>query len=305
MNSQVRCAGRPFGLKKWKTSVFAALFLRGLSLHAQDKPVEQPAVPIKESEEAKRSREELQISLEQVAPMRLQHAVTGAEIERVAHPVLRFGAPLFGNHHGTLWVWGKRGRPVAVLEMCQQGDIPLWHQSLHATTDVPLKLTMPAGQTWTPNSNNVKFQPLPGAPPPADAPSGRLRQMKEFAQKFSAHQLWTWEYGDGSRHELRILTTPVHRYEGRDQQLIDGGLFIIAQGTNPEATLFLEAVQPPNSEKPIWQFGVGQTSLAENILFYENQEVYHGAPAKNEQWSLSTSSYWRTQTKINEQEGQQ
>ena len=36
-------------------------------------------------------------------------------IERVPHPILRFGAPMFGNHHGALWIWGTRGRPVAVL----------------------------------------------------------------------------------------------------------------------------------------------------------------------------------------------
>ncbi|TXT33791.1 MAG: hypothetical protein FD138_1794 [Planctomycetota bacterium] len=284
----------------WMTVVIATLFLSDLSLPAQDKP----AAPVSESDEAKLSREQLQVSLEQVAPLRLQHAETGAEIERVAHPVLRFAAPLWGNHHGTVWVWGKRGRPVAVLEMCQQKDNGVWAQAFHATTDTPIKLPMPNGKTWVPKSSNLKFQPLSNAPRPADTPTARLRQMKALAQKFSAHQLWTWREGDGSRHELRLLTTPVHRYEDRDQQLIDGAIFVIAQGTNPEATLFLEAIHPANEAQPIWQFGIGRTSFAEQIVNYEDQEVYHDPPVKHAEIFNSTNSYWRTTATLPEKASQ-
>jgi len=289
MNPQCRCL----------TVVIAALLACGLSLPAEDKPV----APIKESDEAKRSREELQISLEQVAPMRLQDTETGAVIERVEHPVLRYAAPLWGGHHGTLWIWGQRGRPVAVLEMSLVGDEGLWYRSFHSTTDAPLKLDLANGKSWTPKSGNVKFQPLPNAPPPAETPAGRLRQMRDFLRKFSAHQLWTWREGDGSRHELRLLTTPVHRHEDRDHQLTDGALFIIAQGTNPEATLFLEAVSPVDEAKPFWQFGIGRTSFAEQIVNYEDNEVYHDPPVKYDEIFNSTNSYWRTTSTIDEQGG--
>ena len=68
---------------------------------------------------------------------------------------------------------------------------------------------MPTGAAWTSKSSNLAFKPLPGASVPADTPAARLRQMKAFVQKVSAHQLWTWPYGDGSRHELRMLPTPM------------------------------------------------------------------------------------------------
>ncbi len=261
---------------------------------------DEPKAPTTESEVAKRAREELQVCMDHVAPMKLQHAETGAVIERMPNPVLRFGAPMFGNHHGALWVWGKRGRPAAVLEMAQQGNDGFWHHACHCTTDALIKLTMPTGQVWTPKSNSLTFKPLPGAPVPADTPFARMRQMKAFVQKVTAHQLWTWQFGDGSRHELRMLPTPVHRYDDADQQLIDGALFIVAQGTNPEATLFLEAVKPIDSPKPIWQFAVGQTSLAENVVFYEDQEIHHGRAANLEVAVLPTSTYWRLLTKIEE-----
>ena len=282
----------------WKMLAGGVLFVGGLSLFAQDKPADKPAAPSSDSEEVRRSREELQVCLDHVAPMQLQFAKTGEVLERVAHPVMRFGAPLFGNHHGTLWIWGKRGRPVAVLEFCQQGQDGCWHHGCHSTTDTPLKLTMPTGEVWLPKSSNLTFQPLPGAPVPADSPAARMRQMKAFLQKFSAHQFWTWPHADGSRHELRMLPTPVHRYEDRDQQLIDGALFLIAQGTNPEATLFLEAIKPAEGAKPIWQFAVGQSSLAENVVLYDDQEIHHGRPVNPEEALAASSTYWRVLTKI-------
>ncbi len=298
MSPQNHCGDWLFGVTLWLTAAVATFLMSGLSLFAED----QPVAPATESDEAKRSREELRVSLEQVAPMRLRHAMTGEMIARVEHPVLRYAAPLWGGHHGTLWIWGQRGRPVAVLEMSLVGKEGLWYRSFHSTTDVPIKLDLGNGKSWVPKSSNVKFQPLPGAAAPAATPAARLRQMKALAQKFAAHQLWTWREGDGSRHELRLLTTPVHRYEDREQQLIDGALFILAQGTNPEATLFLEAIQPRDDGKLIWQFGIGRSSFAEHIVHYEDQEVYHDPPVKYDEIFSNTNSYWRTTSKLDTQE---
>lgn len=287
-------------MNRWLLIVVSCVVLNGLSSLAQDQPADTTVAPNKESDAAKRSRDELQVCLDHVASMKLQYAETGAVIERVPNPVLRFGAPIFGNHHGALWVWGRRGRPVAVLEMCQQMKDGFWHHGSHCTTDASIKLTMPTGQVWTPKSNSVTFKPLPGAPIPAETPAARMRQMKAFAQKITAHELWTWPTGDGSRHELRMLPTPVHRYEDAEQQLVDGALFIIAQGTNPEATLFFEAVQRTDEEKPIWQFAVGQSSLAEIVVNFADEEIHHGKPVNDAEAGITTSTYWRLLTKIEE-----
>ena len=277
--------------KRLKMLVVTSVFLRGLSLPAQDKP----AAPANEAEEVKLAREQLQLSRDQVALLRIQHAETRAEIERVEHPVLRFTAPLWGGHHGTVWVWGKRGRPVAVLEMFRQPDGLFWNQAFHTTSDTPIQLTASNGETWTPQANSLKIQRLADAPTPAETPAGRIRQMKAFAQKFSAHEFWT--NTDRPRHELRLLTAPVHRYEDREHQLIDGAMFIIAQGTNPEVTLFLEAVHPADEAKPIWQFGLGRTGLAEIVVHYDDKEVFRAPPLRTEIFP-STSAYWRTKSKV-------
>lgn len=77
---------------------------------------------------------------------------TGAEIERVEHPVLRFTAPLWGGHHGTVWIWGKRGETArcefALTGMTTGGlqvrldETQVWSQSL-------LVGHRPPFDTWT------------------------------------------------------------------------------------------------------------------------------------------------------------
>ena len=268
-----------------------ASVMLGRSLFAQEKK-DSPA------DEVVLAREQMRLSREQVGLLRVQHAKTGAEIERVEHPVLRFTAPLWGGHHGTVWVWGKRGRPVAVLEMFRQPDGRLWNQAFHATSDVPIKLTATNGETWTPEGNSLKIQRLPNAPPPADTPAGRIRQMKAFAQKFTAHEFWT-SPPDRPRYELRLIAAPVHRYEDRDRQLIDGAMFIIAQDTNPEITLFLEAVNPVDEANPFWQFGLGRTGLAEIVVLYEDKEVFRAPPLHTEVFA-KTNPYWRMKSVFND-----
>lgn len=80
--------------------------------------------------------------------------------------------------------------------------------------------------------------------------------------------------------------------------MIDGAVFLIAQGANPEATLFWEAVKRIDGAKPIWQYAVGQTLLAENVVFYEDQEIHHGRRVAPGQAILTTASFWRSLTKI-------
>src|SRR5262249_28919455 len=153
-------------------------------------------------------------------------------------------------------------------EMIREGNKD-WY-CFHATSDRPIRMLAQTGQVWTPKSSDLRFQPLPNAPPPADSPSRRTRQMKEFVQKFSAHEFWL-----NGRHEMRVLPAAVHRYDDKEQQLIDGAMFVIAVGTHPEATLFLEAARPDDTDQPIWRFAVGRSGAAEMVVNYDDKEVAH------------------------------
>jgi len=47
------------------------------------------------------------------AIFRIQDAKTGEVIERVENPVLRYTEPTRVDAQGTMWIWGRKGRPVA------------------------------------------------------------------------------------------------------------------------------------------------------------------------------------------------
>ena len=215
---------------------------------------------------------------------RIEDVETGTEIERVENPVFRYLEPIRGPVQGALWIWGGKGRPVAVLEMIRYPAEDLC--CFHATSDRPIKLVGPSGPLWTPQSSDLRFKKLADAPRPADSPTRRLRQMKDFVQKFTAHEIW-----DDQRSEMRILPAPVHRYDDEAQGLLDGAVFVIAIGTHPEATLFLEAVHGGEGEAPVWKFAVGRSGAAEMVVNYEDKEAQH--LPRIEDFPPPTNSYWR------------
>ena len=55
----------------WKAIAVGTMLLGGNSLFAEDKQADRQTVPISDSEEVRRSREELQVCLKHVAPMKL------------------------------------------------------------------------------------------------------------------------------------------------------------------------------------------------------------------------------------------
>lgn len=254
----------------------------------------RPCAVAQERDKTGAASEFTSIAREKMAIFRFEDIETGAEIERVEKPVFRYSEQVRGPAEGVVWVWGRKGRPAAVLEMIRRQDAD-WY-CFHATSDRRIKLAARTGQVWTPKASDLRFQPLPGAPPPADAAAQRLRQMKAFIQKFTAHEL----FSDG-RHEMRILPAAVHRYEDQDTGLIDGAVFLIAIGTHPEATLFLEAIRSDGEARPIWKFAVGRSGAAEMVVNYDDKEVHHMPLI--ETFPPATNSYWRMVLKGDEKDG--
>lgn len=245
------------------------------------------------SDSTAEAAEFLKIARANLALFQIHYVESEKEIEPVENPVMRYTEPVRGPTQGTMWVWGRKGRPAAVLEMIREAGRQDWF-CFHSTSEKPIKLTAKTGQSWTPKSSDLQFRLLPDAPPPADSSAGRMRQMKEFARRFSSYENWL-----NARHEMRVLPAPLYHYEDRDQQILDGAIFAIAVGTHPEATLFLEATQPVDASQPVWQFAVGRSGAAEIVVAYDGKEV-HRMP-RIETLPPPTNSYWRLVLKVADQ----
>ncbi len=92
---------------------FVGLMMLGLSAVAQESST---------TDSATEAAEQMKIARANVTLFRIQDAETGADIERMENPALRYTEPVRGPTHGMVWLWGRKGRPAAVLEMIREAD---------------------------------------------------------------------------------------------------------------------------------------------------------------------------------------
>lgn len=193
------------------------------------------------------------------------------QVDLVERPVLRFADVPRGCQDATVWVWGRQGRPAALMSLELYPNTPDWGYGLTSLCDGPIVADCGRGTRWA--TTKPGFQPLtfPEAPEPADTAPKRLRQIKELSHRFAAHEFWD---PDNQRSELRLLTQPVHQYDDAQAGILDGALFIISHGTNPEIVLAIEAVRDNDRSFATWRYALMRLSHAELRVRLDDREVW-------------------------------
>jgi hypothetical protein len=186
--------------------------------------------------------------------------------------LLRWTNPLGGNKaHGELFLWTDRGRPAAVLSMYEYTDAMdkiHEHHEWCSLALAPLQATGP--KEWAPVTAGIELKPIPDAPPPADSPTRRLRQMRDLGAGFTAEKVTR----QNETRMLRLLSQPTYRYEAGDPNVIDGALFALVEATDPEIFLCLEARIVGG--KPAWQFGLVRMNSLRLAASYQGKQVWVG-----------------------------
>jgi hypothetical protein len=227
-----------------------------------------------ETSDETEQRARLKIAEDHVAKidMRLAHGEREA-VPRIERPLLVYGDSARSNADGTLWAWGQKGRPLAFLETyesMQGGGGRANAITLTSTTFVAAKTPTPSATVWQPNKSQIEPTPFPDAPPPSDRETIRLRQVKNLADRMSAHEFWDPE---NTRSELRVLIQPVHRYADPAAKLHDGAAFVIAHGTNPEVIVLIEALGD-SLEASRWHYCLARLGSAELHVAIDDKEVW-------------------------------
>ena len=120
----------------------------------------------------------------------------------------------------------------------------------------------------------LEWKPIPNAQAPADTPPGRDRQARRLAERFSADLVDRKEV----RFRLRLLTTPLHRYDTIDSLISRGGvLFAFCQQTDPELLLLIEARKSGAGYR--WEYAVAGFSDMNLYLRLDGREVWRDVPA--------------------------
>jgi hypothetical protein len=125
---------------------------------------------------------------------------------------------------------------------------------------------------WQPQKAGIALNNVTDAAKPAESASRRLQQMRELAGRFSARLVDQRVKVDGERQELRLLTQPLYRYRSTDPEVLDGALFGIVLGTDPEVFLLLEARQ--SGDNRTWQYGLARMNIDPIAVSYMDKEVW-------------------------------
>ena len=206
------------------------------------------------------------LSLEETGDQRASHH------QVIEKPLLHFTDADRGIFDGTLWAYGREGRPVAILEMyCGREAHPRYRHATTGSCDRPLKLIGAPGILWTPRESAVTWAALKADAPPAVEPASRLRQIKALSKRFNVFQIFE---PTKQREELRLLVQPLHRYSDKPEMVVDGVLFAYALGTNPEALLFLEA-RDDSAGGTGWHYGYARRGSTASLHgFLDGKEVW-------------------------------
>lgn len=202
--------------------------------------------------------------------------------ERLDEPVSRFSDPARKFSDGTVWAFGKTGRPAALvtfsLEKARDGHLQ-WIEELTAISAGAFEAELPTPigpRRWTPTEPERPWRAIAPAPPPVDDPARRLRPIKEIARRFRAYEFWsgqgTDDHAAGERYELRLLPQPILRYDDPAAGILDGAIFLFSFGTNPEIALVIEARRDGDGPAS-WSYTMGRIAAARVLVRLDDKEV--------------------------------
>jgi len=181
--------------------------------------------------------------------------------------VLRWSYPIRNVDDAAAFVWLGKERPEAVATVMSYRDraqnLRRAYEFVSLSPD-PLAAVHDGRRVWHPEKPGFTWQAVPDAPMPAETAALRRRQMHDLAAKFQVAV-----ESDKNRYELRLLAQPLYRYQNAKADILDGSLFALAEGTDPELILALES----SVEKPGWKFAVARLTRWAVEVRYQSKMV--------------------------------
>lgn len=193
-------------------------------------------------------------------------------------PVLRWNQPVRGGDDGAVFVWLQDGRPAAI------GTMFCWPHAegyrvvvneFHSFLSEPLTALRGEETAWTPQ-DGITWQDFEEAPGPAATAARRLIQMRQLAGRFRGEN--RDDQGDGEKWELRLLPQPLFRYnqaervQSAENPVLDGALFALASGTDPEILLLIEVRMTGEGDR--WRWALARFSDRPLTAWLDDEEVW-------------------------------
>ncbi len=189
----------------------------------------------------------------------------------VSEPVLRYSSPSGPTSDAAIFVWlaGSRPEVVASFSIRRPGQEVI--RECASLSREALECRLDGRVVWSPRSGSLVCVKLPEAPAPAESKVQRLTEMRNLARQFSGRR-YNWRETDVL--ELRLLTTPLYRFQAAEQGIIDGAIFSFVKGTDPEVLLLLEAAIDSPGRDPYWQYSLARMSSQKQVMRLDDKEIW-------------------------------
>src|SRR5579872_5938084 len=204
-----------------------------------------------------------------------------SELQLEPKPVLRWTNPGTGRLYGDVFVWTQNGRPEVVMSLYKAFK-PAWGftAEMHSLSLAGVEAQRDGAVVWQPPKAGVAFRDVPDSPKPAETTVRRLQQMRTLAGGFSAAMTDYRRNETGERQSLRLLPQPIYRYKSNNPELLDGAMFAIVLGTDPEVFLLLEA--RGSTDEWRWQYALARMNNDAVAVLHKDVEVWRVDRAKFE-----------------------
>jgi len=196
--------------------------------------------------EAMESQKRLDYMMESAAGFSGERSSDGAKVKFYDKPLLRFTNPVFGCREGLFFAWvDTQNRPVAVGQIfLMRNTENTWYIETQSVADCPIRLKSESNGSWDPSTAGIKWTKFEDAPRPSDTKPLRLAHMRTLAGRFHVEDSLV-----GEDEVLRLMRSPLIRYEDADKGVIDGALFAYVQATDPELLVQVEARKDKDGER--------------------------------------------------------
>lgn len=214
--------------------------------------------------------------VEQARGYEIRRQERGAEPAVLVHPpVLQWNNPARTGEDGATFVWTNRGRPVVIGSMFRYRTKDTIHSKheFHSLATGPLLCRIGGETVWKPSLPGISFAPLPEAPSPALGSKQRTLQMRTLARDFGGVLLDEKR----ERSELRLVPKPIFEYEPTDGEVLQGAIFSLAFGTDPEILIILEAARSAGKD-PAWRYALARYHYFDVTATHRGKTVFHRDP---------------------------
>jgi hypothetical protein len=193
------------------------------------------------------------------------------ELNLTPSPVHRYTHQHNGEVYTNLFVWTHKGRPEAIASISNWFSPRRYHGLAVTSLSTEKLIGMRDGEEiWHPKSAGIEFKPIPKASAPAESAVQRLRQMRSLAREFTAE--FKRESRKPESGKLRLLSTPLFRYQPQDSKVIDGAIFGLASGTSPQLVLLIEARNAVPGIR--WEYALAPRNSFEYRAFHKDRRIW-------------------------------